>query len=88
MINKIQWNSGVTETINTLLDYEIGENSHFATIQMLTESNKRFTKTIVLNEDILDLQFFPESGEMVHGLQSRIGFKVLGCQWSGKDDRR
>ena len=67
-----------------ILDYEIDENSHFATIQMLTENNKRFTKAIVLNEDILDLQFFPESGEMVHGLQSRIGFKALDANGQGK----
>lgn len=67
------------------LDYPVGEYSHFATIQMQTESNKRFTKTIVLNEDILDLQFFPESGEMVHGPQSRVGFKALDANGQGKE---
>ncbi len=66
------------------LDYEIGDDSRFATLQMQTKNDKRFTKTIVLNEDILDLQFFPESGEMVHGLQSRIGFKALDANGQGK----
>lgn len=67
-----------------ILDYEISEDSHFATISLQTRSNKRYTKTIVLNEDILDFQFFPESGEMVHGLQSRVGFKALDANGQGK----
>lgn len=67
-----------------VLDIEVGENAQFATLYMETEHNKRFSKTVVLDDDLLDLQFFPESGEMVHGLKSRVGFKALDATGQGK----
>ncbi|MBA9075871.1 MG2 domain-containing protein [Rufibacter quisquiliarum] len=33
----------------------------------------------------IDLQFFPESGELVNGIWSRIGFKAVGANGLGKD---
>ena len=32
----------------------------------------------------MDLQFFPESGEMVHGMPCLLGFKALDCKGKGK----
>ncbi len=66
------------------IDYEIEAESRFATLQMQTENNERYSTTIVLNEDVLDLQFFPESGELVHRLQSKVGFKALDANGQGK----
>src|SRR5690606_7475803 len=40
-------------------------------------------KTIVLDENLIDLQFFPESGELVHGLSSKVGFKALDAFGNG-----
>jgi len=37
-----------------------------------------------LNEDYFDLQFFPESGELVDGLRSKVGFKALDYNGKGK----
>jgi hypothetical protein len=65
-----------------LLDYSVPDSCQFVTLKMLTKNLCGFTKTIVLDEDHLDLQFFPESGELVHGIRSRIGFKAL--EYSGK----
>ena len=45
----------------------------------------RHTETIVLNDTATDLQFFPESGSMVHGFRNKIGFKAMGMDGRGKE---
>lgn len=65
-----------------ILHYALPIDAGFVTIEMETENGTRTSTTVTLNEDLLDVQFFPESGEMVHGLVSKIGFKVLN--YSGK----
>ena len=67
-----------------LIDYPLPEKNQFVTLQMQTDHQISASKTIVADEDYLDLQFFPESGELVHGLQSRIGFKALDYSGKGK----
>lgn len=67
-----------------VLDYAIEKQSQFATLKILTENKKTFTKTFVLNKEYIDLQFFPESGELVHGLSSKVGFKALDANGKGK----
>lgn len=67
-----------------LLDYALPRDCEFVSLQMLTTNLHRYSKTIVLNEDYLDLQFLPESGELVHGLPGRIGFKALDYRGKGK----
>ncbi|MGD0755008.1 MAG: hypothetical protein ABR927_08090 [Bacteroidales bacterium] len=66
------------------IDYDIPDNCQFVTLKMVTKNLFSFTKTIVLDEDHLDLQFFPESGELVHGIRSRVGFKALEYNGKGK----
>ncbi len=66
------------------LSYPIAHNSQLVTLQIQTENRKRFTKTIALNDKYIDLQFFPESGELLHGLQSKIGFKAIDANGQGK----
>ena len=68
-----------------LLDYDIPEKSQYVTLQMQTKDLLGYSKTIALKEDTLDLQFFPESGELVHGLPGKIGFKTLDYNGKGKD---
>jgi hypothetical protein len=67
-----------------LLDYTVPVNSQFVTLKMLTKNLLSFTKTVALNEDRLDLQFFPESGELVNGLHSKVGFKAVDYNGKGK----
>lgn len=66
------------------IDYTIADKSQFATLQMQTVNGQRYSTTIVLNKDYLDFQLFPESGELVHGLRSKIGFKALDANGQGK----
>jgi hypothetical protein len=66
------------------LDYTIKKESQFALLKIRTENEKTFTKTVVLNKDYIDLQFFPESGTLVHGLSSKVGFKALDANGKGK----
>lgn len=66
------------------VDYDFAEESQFATLQMQTSNNQRYSTTIILNNEYIDLQFFPESGELVHGLRSKIGFKALDASGQGK----
>lgn len=67
-----------------ILDYNIKKESQFATLKIETENEKTFSKTFFLNKDYIDLQFFPESGELVHGLSSKVGFKALDANGKGK----
>ena len=49
----------------------------------LKTKNKEFTKSVVLDEEDGTLQFFPEEGSLVVGLQSVIGFKYLDYRGKG-----
>jgi hypothetical protein len=69
---------------NYLLDYVVPANCRFITLQMQTKNQLRYSKAIVLEKDYLDLQFFPESGELVQGLSSLLGFKAIGSNGKGK----
>ncbi|MEO6730857.1 MAG: hypothetical protein ABIN01_06545, partial [Ferruginibacter sp.] len=67
-----------------LLDYPIPAKCQFVTLQVQTKNHFSYSKTIVLDKDYLDLQFFPESGELVHGIPAIVGFKALDCNGKGK----
>jgi hypothetical protein len=67
-----------------LLDYVVPNDCNFVNLQMQTSNNFTSSKTVVLDEDYLDLQFFPESGELVHGLPAKIGLKAIGYNGKGK----
>lgn len=67
-----------------LLDYSVPGNSHFLTLQVHTKNNFTYSRTIILDKDYLDLQFFPESGELVHGVPNLVGFKALDSIGKGK----
>lgn len=51
----------------------------------ITDSKKRFSKTFAVKADHLqpDVQFFPESGSLINGIESRVGFKVTGIDGNG-----
>jgi len=66
------------------LNYVIPDSSSFVNLQMQTNNKLSFSKSITLNEDYADLQFFPESGELVDGLPAKIGFKAVDYSGKGK----
>lgn len=65
------------------LDYEIPEKLDWITLTLDTEQGLRHTRTIVLNTSPLDLQFFPEGGDIIHGFRNKIGFKAVGLDGKG-----
>lgn len=65
------------------LDYEVPKACNFVTLQMQTENGVAHSQTLVLDEAYLDVQFFPESGDLVHGLPCKVGFKALDANGKG-----
>ncbi len=51
----------------------------------LQTDNEVFTKSIVLDNEYGSLQFFPEGGSLVEGLQSVVGFKYLDYRGKGAE---
>ncbi len=49
----------------------------------LVTKNEVFNKSIVLDDEYGSLQFFPEGGSLVEGLQSVVGFKYLDYRGKG-----
>lgn len=66
-----------------MLDYTVPGNSQFVTLKMQTKNLLSYSKTVALNEARFDLQFFPESGELVTGLNSKVGFKAVDYNGKG-----
>ncbi|MCC4211210.1 MG2 domain-containing protein [Leeuwenhoekiella parthenopeia] len=69
---------------NYSLDYSVDEKTQFATFKIQTDNNKIREKTVILNKEYIDLQFFPESGKLIHGLSGKVGFKALDANGNGK----
>lgn len=66
----------------SILESVIPAETEMLTIQVEADDESNFSKTIVIDTTHLDLQFFPESGELVQGLPTVMGFKAL--HYSGK----
>lgn len=74
------------------LNYQLPERTKQAEISFKIESVlKRFgikteevySKTVIIDEDFLDIQFFPEGGNLVSGLLSTVGLKSLDYKGLG-----
>lgn len=67
------------------LDHILPENATRAEIILKVKPKNKFidtgdeiyTETIIVDNDYVDLQFFPEGGKLVSGLLSTVGFKAL-----------
>ncbi len=66
-----------------LLNYELPSNTDLATISLRSDNGKAFVRTVQVNNDAIDLQFFPESGQLVHGLTSKVAFKAVAPSGDG-----
>ncbi|SHE57987.1 hypothetical protein SAMN03080594_101683 [Arenibacter palladensis] len=66
------------------LDYEIQEKLDWITLTLDTGQGLHHTKTLVINTPPIDLQFFPESGDIIHGFRNKIGFKAVSLDGKGK----
>ncbi len=43
-----------------------------------------YFKTVALDKDFVDLQFFPESGQMIDGLTSKVAYKAINYKGLGE----
>ena len=66
------------------LDYPLLPTCQLVILQVHTKNHFSEAKTILLDTSYLDLQFFPESGELVHGIPSQVAFKALDGSGQGK----
>jgi hypothetical protein len=65
-------------------DNENAKENATSTLETKIPEQENDSKTIVNDKNRIDFQFFPESGELVNGLPSKVGFKVLDEYGNGK----
>jgi hypothetical protein len=73
--------------------YVLPENTVTAKIEVRLDAMKlrnnnldflnSYSKTVVIDKDYLDVQFFPEGGKLVDGLTSKVAFKVTDFENKG-----
>jgi hypothetical protein len=72
------------KTNEYLLDYSIPLSCRLVTVKLQGENNLNYSRTIALDTSFLDVQFLPESGELVNGLSSVLGIKAIGYDGRGR----
>jgi hypothetical protein len=65
-------------------DNENAKENATSNLETKIPEQENDSKTIVNDKNRIDFQFFPESGELVNGLPSKVGFKVLDSYGNGK----
>lgn len=68
---------------NYLLDYPLPSGAALATLTIETQHGMRFTRTVSVRPDSIDLRFFAESGQLVQGIRSRVGIRIRDGMGSG-----
>ncbi len=66
-----------------VLEYEISNQSKHVELSFLTDNKRSYTTTFSTQLGFIDLQFFPESGNLISGLSNRVGFKAIGADGRG-----
>ncbi|WP_299121056.1 hypothetical protein [uncultured Winogradskyella sp.] len=75
------------------LDYELPKDATQAELKFKFNSDKNsfiekednvYSKTIIIDKNYLDVQFFPEGGNLVDNLLSTVGFKAIDYNGMGK----
>jgi len=57
------------------------EDTKLKNFKRKTEST--YSKTIALNKDFLDLQFFPEGGKLIDGFENKVAYKAINYKGLG-----
>ncbi|MBO3115500.1 hypothetical protein J4050_02005 [Winogradskyella sp. DF17] len=61
-----------------ILDYQLPKTTNEVSIKIIAKNGLSYKTSIYPNKTGIDVQFFPESGDLVDGLTSKIGFKAIG----------
>ncbi|TMU54943.1 hypothetical protein [Flagellimonas algicola] len=75
------------------LNYVIPKNTYQVKLKLALEGIKlrnnniafvnSFSRTIIVDEDKIDLQFFPEGGQIVHDIEGLVAFKAIDFNGKG-----
>ncbi|QLG45960.1 hypothetical protein [Costertonia aggregata] len=66
-----------------ILQYQIKKKINRIKLTLDDESDFYPSKTFFLKDSLPDIQFFPESGQFVHGFRNTIGFKAVDFEGKG-----
>ncbi|WP_350291714.1 hypothetical protein [uncultured Croceitalea sp.] len=66
----------------TSVVYNISSDIQMISYRLKTQ-NKTFTKSVILDDEYGTLQFFPEGGSLMNGLESVLGIKYLDYRGKG-----
>lgn len=64
-------------------EYDISKNSEIIDLAIRTSNGQSFKTRFSTRLNSVDLQFFPEGGELVKGLLSKVGFKAINTNGLG-----
>tara|TARA_R110002049_G_scaffold696_6_gene4442 strand:+ start:215133 stop:217808 length:2676 start_codon:yes stop_codon:yes gene_type:complete len=67
------------------LVYEVPNKADWMNLTLDNGRSGRHTETVVLNDSLPNVQFFPESGRFVHGFRNKVGFKAIGLDGNGRE---
>jgi len=65
------------------LVYELIKDQSWVSLSLDIGEKLRYNTTVFVNEALPDLQFFTESGRLVHGFGSKVAFKAIGLEGKG-----
>ncbi len=72
----LTYNLASLNTLDSLVDLEIFIQDDRVTYE---------TQFHIPLQDYIDLQFFPEGGKLIHGLESKVAFKAIGPDGLGRE---
>ena len=59
-----------------LLEQDFPEGTAWVHMKLITESGKEWSQSIPLSQPAIDIQFLPEGGSLIAGINNLIGFKL------------
>ncbi|QDH80465.1 hypothetical protein FKX85_16020 [Echinicola soli] len=63
--------------------YPVAAAHHLATLGMRTANGRFYSKTIALRPTLPEVDFYPESGHLVHGIMSKVVFRATDIKGNG-----
>ena len=87
----LDWGTG-KDTLNIkntegkyTLDYEVSDSMDWVNLTIDGGAGLNYSKKIIVNNNALDVGFFPESGVMLGGVVNRLGVKVVAPNEKGEN---
>jgi hypothetical protein len=65
------------------IDHQLSNEISQVSLSMDLGENLHYSTSVFLQDQLPDLQFFPESGKLIHGMGSKVAFKAIGSDGQG-----